>query len=210
MSSVVVPLLVPVVTAVIGAIGLMLKDRRLAHDSRAIREKALAEASAQIGFATDWWKAQQLLGADHASDANQKLRAWLLEAETTVTAARQIQVDRNPVTVRKLFLFEPMHRTSSKLLRILFWISALWLVLGAAVTAGDAHPGGGFGGDIAFLSFCAVITIVLHEWAEANERKARPGPDRPSSQKPASVTADAPVTSCDSAAPDGAPLTKSV
>ncbi len=75
-----VPLLVPVVTAVIGAIGLMLKDRRLAHDARAVREKALAEATAQIGFATDWWKAQQLLGTDGASDADHKLRTWLVEA----------------------------------------------------------------------------------------------------------------------------------
>src|SRR5436190_748302 len=109
-----VPLLVPLVTAVIGAIGLMLKDRRLAHDARAVRESALTEATAQIGFATDWWKAQQLLGADDHSDANQKLRAWLVKAEATAGVAEETHVDRNPVTFRRLFLLEPMHRTSSR------------------------------------------------------------------------------------------------
>ncbi len=197
MLSTLVPLLVPVVTALIGAIGLMLKDRRLAHDLRAMRGRALSEATAQIAFATDWWKAQQLLGADEASDANQTLRAWLVKAETTAAVAQETQVHHNSVTFRRLFLLEPMHRTSSRVLRFLFWISALWLVVTAAVTASDigSHHRG-ISDDIGGLVFIAVMTIVLHMWAEASDHhKAGPGPNRPSEEKSVSLPPDAPVPS---------------
>ena len=50
MVQVVVPLLVPAVTGLVGVVGLMLKDRRLARDSRHLREQAIAEATAEVGF----------------------------------------------------------------------------------------------------------------------------------------------------------------
>jgi hypothetical protein len=174
--AVVVPLLVPVVTGLVGAIGLMLKDRRVAHDVRQVREQAIAEATAKVGFATGWWQAQQLLGADAAAAARPRMVSWLAEAESTVTdAKRQARIRHNPVTVRRLLLMEPLHHRTSKAVRVLFWISATWLCVAAAVTAGDISSSrrhAWLGSDIALLVISAVIVLLLHIWAEASEHAA--------------------------------------
>jgi hypothetical protein len=171
--AVVVPLLVPIVTGLVGAIGLMLKDRRLAHDVRQVREQAIAEATAEVGLATGWWQAQQLLGADAAAGARPRMVSWLAEAESTVAdAKRQARIRRNPVTVRRLLLMEPLHRRTSKVVRVLFWISATWLCVAAAVTAGDISSNrqhAWVGSDIALLVISGVIVLLLHIWAEASE-----------------------------------------
>lgn len=171
--QVVVPLLVPVVTGVVGAFGLMLKDRRLARDSRNVRTAALAQATAEVGFASEWWKAQQFLGTDAAADCTQKLNGWLAQAESTVTNAQHLTTQHNTVTLRRLFLAEPMHRRSSKVLRVLFWISVLWLVAVAGTTATDIsekHQHTWVGSDLALLIISAVIVLFLHIWAEASEQ----------------------------------------
>ncbi len=182
MLQVVVPLLVPVVTGLVGAAGLMLKDRRLARDSRHLREQAIAEATAEVGFATEWWQAQQLLGADALSVASPKMVAWLAEAEATVAIAKQHTSPRhNPVTLRRLLLMEPMHRRSSKVVRVLFWISVIWLCVGAIATAGDISSNSQHswvGSDIALLIVSALIVLLLHIWAEASDQSSPvPTPD---------------------------------
>jgi hypothetical protein len=179
---VVVPLLVPIVTGVVGAVGLMLKDRRLARDSRHLRGQAIAEATAEVGFATEWWQAQQLLGADALSVANAKVVTWLAEAEATVAVAKRHTTPRhNPVTLRRLLLIEPMHRRSSKVVRVLFWISVLWLCVGAIATAGDIGRNSQHswvGSDIALLVVSALIVLMLHIWAEASDQSSPvPTPD---------------------------------
>jgi hypothetical protein len=174
--QVIVPLLVPVVTGLIGALGLMLKDRRLARDSRHLREQALAEATAEVGFATEWWQAQQLLGGDALSVANPKMVAWLAEAEATVAVAKRHTTPRhNPVTLRRLLLIEPMHRRSSRVVRVLFWISVIWLCVGAIATAGDIGRNSQhswIGSDIALLVVSALIVLLLHIWAEASDQSS--------------------------------------
>lgn len=182
MLQVVVPLLVPVVTGLVGAVGLMLKDRRLARDSRHLREQAIAEATAEVGFATEWWQAQQLLGADALPVASPKMVAWLAEAEATVAIAKRHASPRhNPVTLRRLLLMEPMHRRSSKVVRVLFWISVIWLCVGAIVTAGDISASSQHswvGSDIALLIVSALIVLLLHIWAEASDQSTPvPTPD---------------------------------
>ncbi len=198
MLAIVVPLLVPVVTGIVGATGLMLKERRLARDSRHLRQQAIAEATAEVGFATEWWQAQQLLGADALSVAHPKMVAWLAEAEVIVEVAkRKTSPSHTPVTLRRLLLMEPMHRRSSKAIRVLFWISVIWLCVAAITTATDISRNSQYNwlaSDIVVLIVSALIVLLLHIWAEASDQPSPvPAPDA-SLERHATSTAPRPPT----------------
>lgn len=91
--TIVVALLVPMVTGVVGSLGILFQDWR-ARRSRAGRRKlALEDATRQVAFATEWWKARQSLDPkagpqDLAILAVSLplaigLRSWALSFETT-------------------------------------------------------------------------------------------------------------------------------
>jgi hypothetical protein len=83
-----VPLLAPIVTAIVGALGLVLKERRHSHDRHAIRENALADAKAQVAMASEWLKVNELLGPNTAADSTKLAREWIADAEAKVTSTQ--------------------------------------------------------------------------------------------------------------------------
>ena len=167
-----IPLLAPILAGIVGALGLVLKEWRIARDRRNIRQQALAEASAEVAFATEWWNAHQTLGTDPSTGSTAKALELLGEAEAKVASTQHLSVRaRRPVTVRRLFLAGPLHKRSARVLRGLFWISlGLLLIVCTTVTVELANNGKEVGEEITGLITLAVITVGLRAWAGANER----------------------------------------
>lgn len=61
-SDVLDGLLVPVVTAVVGAVGILLRDLYDRRSEIGRRKYAMDDATRQVTFAAEWWKAKQALG----------------------------------------------------------------------------------------------------------------------------------------------------
>ena len=53
--------LVPVVTAVVGAIGVAFQDWRVRRSTAGRRKLAVDDARAQVNFVADWWNAKKSL-----------------------------------------------------------------------------------------------------------------------------------------------------
>lgn len=176
------PLLVPVVTGVVGAIGVAFKDAQDDHDQRSLRDEALADARAEVDFVTEWWKAHQLIGTGSA-EATTKALAWLAEAEAKVLNTSELKGTAKPqLTLRRLLLLEPMHRRSAKIWRALFLINVVWVLLGSAVTASDSasrSSRGQLASDIGMLIFFALLGLILRALAVSSERSGAPAPIAP-------------------------------
>jgi len=167
-----IPLLAPVLAGIVGALGLVLKEWRLARDRRNVRQQALAEASAEVAFASDWWKAHQLLGTDATTGSTAKALELLAEAEAKVTNTQHLSVKpRRPVTFKRVFLVGPLHKRSARVLRGFFWLSFGLLLLTSIQLTGELVSNGKeVGEEIDAVITLAVIAVGLRAWAGANER----------------------------------------
>jgi hypothetical protein len=172
------PLLVPVVTGVVGAIGVALKDARLDRDKRSLRDEALGDARDEVAFVSEWWKAHQLIGTAESSEATHKALAWLAEAEAKVLNTSDLKATpKREVTLRRLLLLEPMHRRGAKILRALYLIDVVWVVLASVVTASDTASKSGHGwvvSDIGVLVFFAVLGLILRALAVSADKPQEP------------------------------------
>jgi hypothetical protein len=189
-----------VVTGVVGATGLVLKEHRQARDAHDLRERALSEATSEVAFVTDWWKAHQLLGGEGDDGSAGQALAWLAEAQAKVASTQHATVKtRKRVTLSRLFLMHPLHRPLARMLRGLFWLSVAILLIGSITIAEDAasrSQRGWLSSDIAVLIIMAAAVLILHAAAEAAES------NRSASKSPAtsSVAGASPATS-DSSSP---------
>jgi hypothetical protein len=58
---IVAAVLVPVVTAAVGALGLMFQDWRVTRSNAGRRKLRLEEATQRVTFTAEWWKARQAI-----------------------------------------------------------------------------------------------------------------------------------------------------
>jgi hypothetical protein len=179
-----VPLLVPIVPGIVGAVGLMFKERRLSRNRRNVRNQALAEASAELAFASEWLKVHQLLGDDATAESTGKAREWLSEAEAKVTSTQHLSDKQSrPLTLRSMLLLGPTHKGSPSILRVLFWISAVWLsclMVVYSIQAIENNPNQNVGGDIGASIIFTAVALGLRAWAEAaNQPKSTRLPEVP-------------------------------
>jgi hypothetical protein len=57
--TIILALLVPVVTGVVGALAILFQDWRVRRSRAGRRKLALEDATRQVAFAAEWWKARQ-------------------------------------------------------------------------------------------------------------------------------------------------------
>ncbi len=166
-----IPLLAPVLAGIVGALGLVLKEWRFARDRRNVRQQALAEASAEVAFASDWWKAHQLLGTDATTGSTAKALELLEEAEAKVTNTQHLSVKpRRPVTFKRVFLVGPLHKRSARVLRGFFGSASGSCCHIIQLTGELVSNGKEVGEEIDAVITLAVIAVGLRAWAGANER----------------------------------------
>jgi len=162
--SVIVPLLVPIVTALAGIAGITIQDWR-AHRTRVGRRKlALEDARLQVSFATEWWKARKLISdsAEALNEATGSALTWLEQASAQVAESQALHnVKRPPVTLgRRLLLFYRLNGQAAMILKVLFYVFSIFFLISCAVTASDARTGY-VGGDLALDAFLALLTLGL-------------------------------------------------
>jgi hypothetical protein len=183
--EVIVPLVVPVITGLVGALGIALRDRRAAHDRRTVRATVLAEATAEVTFAKEWWAAQQALGGDAAPQSTERTADLLADAEAKVVGLRSLPVaEREGVSFDRLFLFRRLEGRQAKTLKVLFWVAIAFVAIAAISLASDAAANGEHayvGSDLVLGVVSLFLVPIFHEAAEAADRRTRREPEERSS-----------------------------
>jgi hypothetical protein len=174
-AAVVVALLVPIVTAVVGAMAIQFQDWRAHRSLAAQRRQAIEEASQQVGFVTEWWQASQLLLKDSPvlKDVEARALSWLEEAgRHAASAVAQAKPERQRVTVRRLFLLHPLSRQGANILRIGFYAALIVVIGTTGSVVGDPFTSSArhnVGWDLAESALAGAAALALRFWAVSVE-----------------------------------------
>lgn len=117
-------IMVPVVTATIGGIGLLIKDRRANRNIDHNRRRVVEQSILEVQFLTNWIQSQQLLGP---LEAEMPAREWLARCYESAEAASLEETVERKVNLRRIFLFRHLRGWSANYYRFLFWLAILWI-----------------------------------------------------------------------------------
>ena len=141
---------IPIVTAILGVLGIVFHDWRARRTQAGRRKLAFEQASRQVSFAAEWWNARRLLAEspEAMQEATSRTLAWLEEASALAMESRPPPSDdeRPPITVRRLLLLsDPFHRRSAKIIRAVFYASLGYLLISvslviSAILNGSERP----------------------------------------------------------------------
>lgn len=109
----------PILTAGIGILALVIGDWRERRTQAGRRKLALEDATRQVEFASDWFKASKEISPDGEQQAAARAHAWLDEASDLVAESKPPprSEQRRSITARRLLLAYPMHRRGARVLR---------------------------------------------------------------------------------------------
>src|SRR6478672_7212377 len=98
MKDIAVAVLTPILTALLGVLGLMFGDWRQHRTQAGRRKLALEDASRQVAFATDWLNARKKLAdsAEAEQKATTRAQFWLEEASALVAESKPPSADEKP------------------------------------------------------------------------------------------------------------------
>jgi hypothetical protein len=132
----------PILTAGIGIVALVIGDWRERRTQAGRRKLSFEDASRQVEFAADWFKASKEIAPEAEQEAAARAQAWLDEATELVTDSKPPPPDeeKRSVTVRRLLLAYPMHRRSARVLRGFYYF-----FLGVVVLQVSGAMGAAFG-----------------------------------------------------------------
>ena len=184
--TVVITLLVPVVTAVAGILGVMFQDRQVHRSQAGRRRLALEDAHRQVTFAADWWNASKLLAdsPEAVQEATACAAAWLERASAGVSGLEMpVNDEKRRITFRRLLLFYPLQGISANILRGIFYFFLAGLTLDIGSTISDAleSPTLVPGEDFAPLASSALTALIFRFWAvsaqnrRSEKRERQPG-----------------------------------
>lgn len=199
------PLLVPVATTLLAGAGALIKDWRADRNRRNLRDQALADANAEVAFASQWWQAHQLLGTDVPPAAKERYLSYLNDADAIVTATTQLaRTPRRHVSMAQVFLLEPMHRLSARICKWLFFFSFAYMILAAIVLASDSTTPSfqdSISDDVALLLVSAVLALIFramalgleHHRGDTHDFTVTSAPEHPAVAANSSTAAPSPV-----------------
>jgi hypothetical protein len=174
--TILVAVLVPVVTAAAGVLGVMFQDWRRRRTQVGRRRLAFTDASRQVAFAIDWWNAKKTVtdSPDAMLEARSRAAAWLEEASARV-AGSELPISRRtqPITIRRLLLFYPIHGRAANIIRGAFFFSLCLLIVGVGGTITDilGYPDPTIRLDYILLIIVSSITLGLRFWAVSVQKK---------------------------------------
>ncbi|WP_261571217.1 hypothetical protein [Frankia gtarii] len=142
--AIVAAVLVPVATAAVGALGLVVKDWREGRAYAGRRRPPFEDAARQVSFAVEWWQARQTISSPSGDldEARTRALAWLDEASALVT-----QTAPSPgVSVRRLLLLAPpLHDRLAKVIRVGFYLTLAMMIFISTLATAAALAGSGAG-----------------------------------------------------------------
>ncbi|HKP42243.1 hypothetical protein [Mycobacterium sp.] len=179
--NVAVTLLVPILSAFLGVLGLVVGDWRLRRTQAGRRKLALEDASRQVSFAAEWWNARKALGDSSQAEQEAITRAvaWLDEASARVEESNPPPVDQRPaVTLRRLLLLYPFQSRAARVLRGAYYVFlGLVPMLVGFLILDILNPVAGvpeyFTADLLIVAALVLLAIGLRLWAQRVET-ARP------------------------------------
>lgn len=167
-TKIVVAASVPIVTAVLGVLGIMFQDWRTRRTQAGRRKLALEDASRQVSFIAEWWNTRRLFADSPEAmlEATPRVLAWLEETSAVVMESRPPPSgEKPPITVRRLLLLsDPFQRRAAKVIRAFFYASLGLLVLLTGFVISDAVSGRDtpyFLPDVIVTAVMALFTLGL-------------------------------------------------
>jgi hypothetical protein len=161
-AGVILAILVPVVTATLGALGVAFQDWRRGRTRLGRRKATLEDARAQVGFVAEWWTASRSLDLprESAAAATRDAMALLARASSAVTLS-QLPLPRNlpQVTLARVLLLYPFATWAGRCVRAAFFVGGglTLVILGASVSQQLASGQGQEGWVNAFLVIGALV-----------------------------------------------------
>lgn len=159
-----VPILGPVIAAILGSIGLLLKERRQSSDTRYRRTQARIEATEMVSFIDKWIQAQQLAcSPKEFEQAKQMARQQLEQIYSALSQIEQVRLPtkERPFLQRLLLLYRPAGVLGWVLHLIFYLLVIFYLLLLPDFTAGvitDMTSGE----EAVPLWFSIVFTIIVN------------------------------------------------
>lgn len=169
--------LVPVVTAIVGTLGILFQDRRARRTATGRRRAAFEDANRQVTFADAWWKAQRAVtdSSERLATANTRAQTLLDKAIGLIETVDRPTIDREQaVSLRELLLAYRMDHRSAKIIRVVFYLSLAWFLLLCLSLADQSLDQNGI--EDAFWQFTAatlfgMLALTLRFWAVSADRQ---------------------------------------
>jgi hypothetical protein len=212
-ATLVSALLVPVITAVAGGIGIVLRDRSATGRRRVLSE----DAQRRMTLASEWWTTRQSVPStpEELEAASAQVRRWLDDVADLITAEGPslYELARSDIAGsysvgRRLLLAYPFRRWTARLVRVAFYLDLIALgalalttlaaVLGDRTGPADLPIMDVIGGEIIASVVLGLTALGLRLWAVVIEetaaiRRAAHLPTQPTSSAPEPVAGAAPV-----------------
>lgn len=179
-ASLMVAILVPIATALIGILGVVFQEWWERRTRAGRRKLALEHAKLQVSFVTDWLDARKLItySSEESVEAAECARKWLKEATKEVDTSETLYaIEKQRITIAHLLLFYKLHGARAQILRILFYISFFFFVIGAIAFSSDVRTGD-YGSDIAIAVTGIFLMLVFRFGAiEADNHRRKTSAD---------------------------------
>ncbi len=183
----------PILTAGIGIVALVIGDWRERRTQAGRRKLAFEDASRQVEFAADWFKASNQITPDGEQAAAARAQAWLDEASDLVDEWKPTprSEEKQSITARRLLLAYPMHRRGARILRGFYYFflgvvviqvsGAMASAFGREDTLGvpNYFSGGLIYTDLLGIVLWTLVAMGFRFWAlRAEEAHLSDGPHR--------------------------------
>lgn len=172
-----IALLAPIVTAIAGAVGILMRDLYNRRSEMGRRKYAMDDVTRQVTFAAEWWKAKQALGTTPDDQAARAMaESWLEEATSRVSEAlhppRRLEPDRS--VTRRILLAYPFQRWTARLLRVAYYVLLAFTAIGVLIPTllSDVALGDGVSIALANVVFYGLLAFAVRAWAVSIENRA--------------------------------------
>ncbi|MCM2422628.1 hypothetical protein [Streptomyces sp. RKAG293] len=166
--TIAVAVLVPVVTAAAGVASMLIQDRRVRRSREGRRRIVFDDATRQVAFAAEWWKAKQLTAAtpEALQEPTAVVNGWLDEASARVTAAELPSMGEDPhVSFSRLLLLYRFRRRSATAIRTGFYAVLGLMSFTVLSILFDRSTREDTATWASILVLCGVVALLLRFWA---------------------------------------------
>ncbi|RSS53552.1 hypothetical protein EF912_18175 [Streptomyces sp. WAC07061] len=181
-SDLIPVLAVPILTAALGGLGLMVKDVRRRRDVEHQCKARLEVAALEVQFITNWMQVRKALG--NSAGVIQEAEDWLDRCYRSADAVvRDVGGKPQLSKLRRLLLLKPLVGRPAQTLRVFYWGAFLALntltILGLRKVVQWVTPGGesASGGDIFYIAVIiagfAFFTAGIRKTALTMDDQAR-------------------------------------
>lgn len=184
----IIPLLAPVLTAAMGALGIVMKDRRNARNLDQQLRSQVEIGQAEVQFIHAWIQARQLLGP--LGDDSCSAQEWLDRCYTSVEDSQNkvaLAPQKQLPVLRRLLLLRPLQGASAQVWRAIYWLTFLccnlfvfWMTAGIVEwIRGVPDASSLVFGEAAFAVISGVLATIPRAIAMERDRVARNPVEQP-------------------------------